>query len=88
MLVNTTGHVVLHRKTTGKKTLGGNSDAVDQQEDMETTDCGNGIGQEHTENIATECETNTQGTKISHNKKVLLRDRKRRGYLPFCRGGG
>ena len=64
MLVN----AILHRKTTGKKTSDGNSDLVDQQEYMETTDCGNGVSQQHIKSIATECEANVEGTKTSHNK--------------------
>ena len=54
---------VLHRKTAGKKTAVGNTDMMDQQEDMETTDVGNGIHQEHTESIVTESKADTKGKK-------------------------
>ena len=63
MLANAVAKGVLYRKTAGKKTRGGNSDTMDQQEDMETTDFGNGIHQEHTESIITESKPNTKGKK-------------------------
>ena len=64
--------VFFSRKTTGKKTVGGTSNTVDQQEDMETTDIGNGIQQEHTESIVKESKANIKGTNISYRKQCIL----------------
>ena len=44
---------------------------MDQQEDMETTDVGNGIHQEHTESTVTESKANIKGKKVLQRKKFL-----------------
>ena len=64
--------VFFSRKTTRKKTVGRTSNTVDQQEDMETTDIGNGIHREHTESIVKESKANTKGTNISYRQQCIL----------------